>query len=41
MATKSEHRSTTEGTSKGVNGAVDVHTLEAETFNGFEEVRNP
>ncbi|CAG9541023.1 unnamed protein product [Cercopithifilaria johnstoni] len=37
MATKSEHRSTTESTSKGVNGAVDVHTLEAETFNGFEE----
>uniref|UniRef100_A0A1I8EHI4 P66_CC domain-containing protein n=1 Tax=Wuchereria bancrofti TaxID=6293 RepID=A0A1I8EHI4_WUCBA len=24
-------------TSKGVNGAVDVHTLEVETFNGFEE----
>ncbi|VDK83480.1 unnamed protein product [Onchocerca ochengi] len=37
MATKSEHRSTTESTSKGVNGTVDVHTLEAETFNGFEE----
>ncbi|VDM13715.1 unnamed protein product [Wuchereria bancrofti] len=37
MATKSEHRSTTESTSKGVNGAVDVHTLEVETFNGFEE----
>nr|CDQ01696.1 BMA-DCP-66, isoform h [Brugia malayi] len=26
-----------ESTSKGVNGAVDVHTLEVETFNGFEE----
>ncbi|VBB26029.1 unnamed protein product [Acanthocheilonema viteae] len=37
MATKSEHRSATEGTSRGVNGAVDMHTLEAETFNGFEE----
>ncbi|VDM96742.1 unnamed protein product [Thelazia callipaeda] len=37
MATKSEHRTTTESTSKGVNGAADVHTLVAETLNGFEE----